>query len=114
MLKDLLALIRKGAYLQLISYDIGILNDLHAGLIARGIECPPVRLHSPAGRLFNNGRYRTQGDAYCLSIHRRAALLALFEQIEPCLKHAKRRADMKTAWEHIRSRGLSVDYPADS
>jgi len=97
------------ARLQIISCDIGILNDLQAGLVAQGVHCPPVRLHLRKGMPTGKRRYCIRHNSYRLSVNSKAALNRLFEQIEPYLKHNKRRADMMAAWENIRSRGLPQD-----
>ncbi len=96
---------RNRARFQVTSHDVIILNELRAGLVARGILCPPVRLHLPKGAPIKKGRYYTKSDSYCLSVNRRVSLDKLFEQVEPHLKHAKRRTDMMMAWETIKSRG---------
>lgn len=97
------------ARLQIISCDIGILNDLRAGLVAHGVHCPPVRLHLRKGTPIGKKQYRIKRNSYRLSVNSKVSLNRLFEQIEPYLKHKKRCADMMIAWENIRSRGLPQD-----
>jgi len=42
-----------------------------------------------------------------LAVNRKLSLHRLFTMIDPFLKHAKRRRDMRRAWANIKARGLS-------
>ncbi len=82
--------------LEIRSYDVGLLSQLQGGLCDRGIACPPVRLRVLAGYT-NRAGVRSNRDLWGLGIHRKESLRRLFVQIEPYLKHARRRRDMYTA-----------------
>ncbi|MBI4772478.1 MAG: LAGLIDADG family homing endonuclease [Chloroflexi bacterium] len=100
-----IAVYRNRARFVIASYDAGILRDLQAGLVARGVPCPPIRIDQPKGSLTRSLKgtlHRTRGDRYYLGVNRVAALNTLFANLAPNLKHPKRRADMLRAWPFVR------------
>jgi AcrR family transcriptional regulator len=82
------------------SYDSNLLQQLAAGLNQRGIRCPDVRMRVQAGYVNRYG-VRSNQILWGLGICRHDSLTRLFEEIEPYVRHARRRRDMMTAWKAI-------------
>jgi AcrR family transcriptional regulator len=85
------------------SYDAMLLDQLAAGLNARGIACPPARLRVQAGYV-NRAGVRSNRALWGLGICRKDSLLELFARIEPYLRHGRRRRDMLDALANLLSR----------
>jgi hypothetical protein len=85
------------------SYDYVLLNRLASGLNARGIICPPARLRVKAGYVNKYG-VRSNRPLWGLGVCRHASLRALFERIEPYLRHPRRRRDMLRALQQLFSK----------
>jgi hypothetical protein len=92
------------------AYLIGFrIGDLHAcdlkgcgsrrgfglgdGLTARGVRCPPAPLRVRAGYVNGYGVVSNQ-DLWGLGVHRRDSLRLLITNIEPYVRHGRRRRDM--------------------
>ncbi len=87
------------------SYDKNIILKAHAKLASLGIEFPKPYIDRKKGTVScrrQGGTYHQ--DRWLLETKRKATLLLLFKHIEPYLKHAKRRRDMKKAIENIQWR----------
>jgi len=93
------------ARVEIASCDEGILRGLWAGLNARDVHCPQLYLKKRAGTVDQQG-HRSTRNFYCLGIYRKASLDTLFRGIDPCLKHADKRADMAKAWVNVRKQWL--------
>jgi transposase-like protein len=88
------------ACLEVRSYDATLLTQLGDGLNDRGVICAPARLRVRAG--YTNGYgVRSNRNLWGLGVHRVEALRRLFEQIDPYVRHAKRRRDMVRAWNVV-------------
>lgn len=87
----------------LCSYDKNILHQLHGAFLKLGVECPLPRIHCPKGYTNKYGIRYTK-DYWELKIAAKRTLLRLFDLLEPCLKHAKRRQDMLKARVSIEER----------
>jgi len=84
------------ACLELRSYDAVLLGQLHSGLVARGIACPPARRRVLAGYTNKYG-VRSNKDLWGLGVHRKESLRQLFAKVDAYLRHPKRRIDMLRA-----------------
>ncbi|PKO24075.1 MAG: hypothetical protein CVU38_00370 [Chloroflexi bacterium HGW-Chloroflexi-1] len=87
----------------LCSCDKNILHQIYHALLGFDVECPPPRIHSPAGYA-NKYDIRYNKDYWELKIGAKHALMRFCELIEPYLKHAKRRYDMNRTRENIEER----------
>lgn len=88
------------------SYEARVLLQLAEGLNARGILCPAAGVRVPAGYINSYG-VRSNAALWGLGVPRKAALLRLFQHIEPHLRHNGRRRDLIKAWGVF-----SESYPA--
>lgn len=84
------------------SYDKGILRACWTKLQDMDVVCPPVYLVKGKGG-HDAGGPRYHEDYWGLGIYRQESLLRLFALIEPYMKHSKRRQDMLTARQNIRT-----------
>jgi transposase-like protein len=80
------------------TYDGVLLGELADGLNVRGIACPPAKIRVEAGYVNGSG-VRSNGVQWGLAVCSKNSLRILFEQIEPHLRHGKRRRDMMRAWK---------------
>jgi hypothetical protein len=88
--------------LEVRSYDAILLTRLGSEFNARGIVCAKASVRVPAG--YVNGRgIRSNADLWGLGVHRHHALRLLIAQIEPYVKHGRRRRDMLRALEVLDS-----------
>jgi hypothetical protein len=83
--------------LEIRSYDAQLLDQLSSGLNQRGIACPVAKVRVAAGYVNRYG-VRSNGTLWGLGVSRKDSLRTLFEQIDPYLRHPRRRQDMLTAW----------------
>lgn len=79
------------------SYDAVLLAQLSSGLNQRGVRCPPALLRVRAGYT-NRAGVRSNRDLWGLGVSSTQSLRALFERIDPYLRHPRRRRDMQRAW----------------
>lgn len=85
------------------SYDAGILQTCWSAFQELGVVCPPVYLVKGKGMRDADGPLYHQ-NYWGLGVYRQESVARLFSLIEPYLKHSKRRKDMLTAWQNIRTR----------
>jgi hypothetical protein len=86
------------ARIEVRTYEGNLLSQLAEELNARGISCPPARVRVPAG--YVNGRgIRSNGVQWGLAVCTKDSLRILFENLDPHLRHRKRRIDMIRAWQ---------------
>ena len=76
------------------TYDKNILSQIHQKLKSMNIDNKYVLEISV-------GKYNNHQDCWCVSINKMKDLLNFFKLIEPYLRHAKRRKDLKTAENNI-------------
>jgi DNA-binding CsgD family transcriptional regulator len=80
------------------SYDVGILENLHRGLIRYGIH-NTFRLESIAGT--NAWGVKHNRDCWCLAVASALPLRKLLGTLLPLLRHEKRRADAEVAMNNV-------------
>ncbi|MBN1813659.1 MAG: LAGLIDADG family homing endonuclease, partial [Anaerolineae bacterium] len=90
----------------LASGDRRIILQIYNKLSSQGIELPKPILWINRGytRRYKDRQTTIRKDLWRLNVHRKQALLALFDLLTPYLKHAKRRRDMEWARVNIEER----------
>lgn len=91
----------KRARFRIGSYDKNVLLQIFQKLNSLDINTT-IRLETPAG--YQTKNYKNNGDFWRISINYKTSLLRLFKRLEPYLKHAKRKRDMKKAKENVQNR----------
>ena len=95
------------AYVRIAGYNVNILHQIYQKFQQLDILGPPPRVCNKKGTRVASGRYLLNQDYWYLAVNRKLSLHRLFTMIDPFLKHAKRRRDMRRAWANIKARGLS-------
>ena len=85
------------------SYDKNILFQAWKQLNKLGIRCQKPLMSKPKGYISKSGIINRK-DMWRLSVNRKNYLLSLLNSIESCLKHGKRKNDLKDAKENLISR----------
>lgn len=85
------------------SYDKNILFQAWKQLNKLGIRCQKPLMSKPKGYISKSGIINRK-DLWRLSVNRKNYLLSLLNSIESCLKHGKRKNDLKNAKENLISR----------
>lgn len=88
---------------QVQSYDKNILHQIWLQLKKLGIKCPKPLLVVPKGYESKLG-FKNKKDMWRFSVNRKDALFELLISIKPCIKHAKRRQNLRKALENLRLR----------
>lgn len=91
------------AGLQVQSYDKNILHQIWKRVNESDIKCPKPLLAKPKGYEAKPG-FKNKKDMWRLSVNRKDALLSLFINLKPYIKHAKRKQDLCSALRNIQSR----------
>lgn len=86
--------------LQITSYDKNILQQSWINLMKLDILCPKPLLVKPKGYIDKRG-LKSNGDAWRLSIYRKASVWKLFNFIEPYLRHSKKNKALKIVQKNI-------------
>jgi len=92
--------------------DKGILWQIYFNLDKSDILCKRPRIVRLMGNVDCRG-VKSNKDVWCLMIYRKDALLKLIEIIDPYLKHAKRRKDMKAVKANIKMRNKKYNNMLD-
>lgn len=95
----------------LASGDKHIILQVYSRLSSQGVELPKPILWIKRGYTwqYKDRQTTSRKDLWRLNIHRKQALLALFDLLAPYLKHAKRRQDMERARANIAKRNCKQE-----
>ena len=85
------------------TYDKNILFQIWTKLNQLNIECPKPLLNKPAEYQGKNG-LKTGKDCWRLSVSKKKSLISVFNNLNPYLRHGKRRDDMEVAWKNVLTR----------